>query len=128
MLARRKGRLKDLARGMVAADELHHDVDLGVAHHVVPVGGEDALVQAKLLGMAGAAGAGLGQAQVDAVGLEVVVVVALQQAYETAADRAQADDADVDDAHMRAPCHSGVVGEMKKARRPSPPGPLSLLG
>ena len=78
MLACGEGSLEDLTRGMVAADKLHHDVNLGVVHHVVPVGREDALAQAELLGMPGTACAGLGQAQVHAVRLEVVVVVALE--------------------------------------------------
>ena len=45
--------LKDLGGGVLAADELHHDVDVGVAGDIAPVAREGVAGQAELRRTAG---------------------------------------------------------------------------
>ena len=89
------GVLEDLGRGMVAADELDHDIDGGVGGDLAPIGGEG--VRRKPQGVCAlrVARAGFPHAHVDAVGREVVVVVLGDQADDAAAHRAESDDADL---------------------------------
>ena len=102
MLACRKRSLENLTGRMVTADELHHDVNLGVEHSLAPVRCKDALRKSQLLGMARAASAGPLQAQVDPIRGKVVVMMALEQPHETAADSAQTDNRNVHHAHVNA--------------------------
>ena len=100
VLVRGEGRLVDLGGGVLPADELNHDVDVGVAHDLVPVVGE---------GVAGDAAGGRGarveraatlDAEIDAVALHVVVVVRQDEPGDAAAHGAEADDADVHGVHV----------------------------
>ena len=123
MLACRKRSLENLTGGMVAADELHHDVNLGVGHSLAPVRRKDVLGKPQLLGMTCAASAGPLQAQVDPIRGEVVVVMALEQPHETAADSAESDNRNVHHAHVNA----SLVSSKKKKARQRRAGP-GLLG
>ena len=91
VLAGRKRAQDDLARRRGAADELDHDVDLGVGHHLVPVGGEDAAEPAGL-GLLGAARAYAHDLQVDPEMAREVLAVLLQDVDTPAADGAGADE------------------------------------
>ena len=102
MLARRKRGLKNLTGGMVAADELHHDVNLGVGHSLAPVRRKNVLGKPQLLGMTCTASASPLQAQVDPIRGKIVVMMALEQPHETAADSAQTDNRNVHHAHVNA--------------------------
>ena len=123
MLACRKCSLENLTGGMVAADELHHDVNLGVGHSLAPVRRKDALRKSQLLGMARAASAGPLQAQVDPIRGKIVVMMALEQPHETAADSAESDNRNVHHAHVNA----SLVSSKKKKARQRRAGP-GLLG
>ena len=123
MLACRKRSLENLTGGMVAADELHHDVNLGVGHSLAPVRRKDALRKSQLLGMARAASAGPLQAQVDPIRGKIVVMMALEQPHETAADSAESDNRNVHHAHVNA----SLVSSKKEKGPTTPVGP-GLLG
>ena len=83
---------------MLAADELDHDVDGGVAGDLTPIAGEPVLGDAELDGRSGVEGAGALDDEVDAVCFEVVVVVLADEANDAAAHRSKPDDADADGA------------------------------
>ena len=93
VLARGERVLEDLGRGVLAADELDHNVYGGVADHVVPVCRERLGADAQLLGARLLERACAADAQVGTVCGEVVVMVLLNQADHAATDGAQAHNA-----------------------------------
>ena len=95
MLAVLKGSGKDLGCGMLAADELDDDIDGGVGDDIVPVARKGLTLNACRLGLLPSKRAGAGQLKVDAVGCQVLIVVALDQTGHAAADGSQTDEADV---------------------------------
>ena len=84
-----------LGCGMLAADQLDDDVDGGVGDDVVPVTRKGLALNACRLGLLPGKRAGAGQLKVDAVGGQVLIVVALDQTGHAAADGSQTDEADV---------------------------------
>ena len=99
VLAVLKGSGKDLGCGMLAADQLDDDVDGGVGDDVVPVTRKGLALNACRLGLLPSKRAGAGQLKVDAVGCQVLIVVALDQTGHAAADGSQTDQTDVHGAH-----------------------------
>lgn len=95
VLAVLKGGGEDLGRGVLAADEFDDDIDGGVGDDVVPVTREGLALNACRLGLLPGKRAGAGQLKVDAVGCQVLIVVALDQTGHAAADGSQADQTDV---------------------------------
>ena len=95
VLAVLKGSGEDLGCGMLAADQLDDDVDGGVGDDVVPVTRKGLALNACRLGLLPGKRAGAGQLKVDAVGCQVLIVVALDQTGHAAADGSQTDQADV---------------------------------
>ena len=95
VLAVFKGSGEDLGCGMLAADQLDDDVDSGVADDVVPVTRKGLALNACRLGLLPSKRAGAGQLKVDAVGCQVLIVVALDQTGHAAADGSQTDQTDV---------------------------------
>ena len=92
--------LENFGRGMLAANELDHDVDSGVARNILPVGGED-ICDAEILRFCVVAAACALNLKVDAVVLHVIVVVALNKAHYASTDSSQTNNANVDAAHSR---------------------------
>ena len=88
MLTGLEGRLEYLGGGMVSTDQLDHDIDLGVCDNLAPIGGEHVRLEPQLLAAGLGSGTGLGDAQVHAVGGEVVLPMALQETNYPAADGA----------------------------------------
>ena len=95
VLAVLEGGGKDLGRGVLAADQLDDDVDGGVGDDVVPVARKGLTLNTGCLGLLPSKRAGAGQLKVDAVGCQVLIVVALDQTGHAAADGSQTDEADV---------------------------------
>ena len=95
VLAVLEGGGKDLGCGMLAADQLDDDVDGGVGDDVVPVTRKGVALNACRLGLLPSKRAGAGQLKVDAVGCQVLIVVALDQTGHAAADGSQTDEANV---------------------------------
>ena len=95
VLAVLEGGGEDLGCGMLAADQLDDDVDGGVGDDVVPVTREGLALNACRLGLLPGKRAGAGQLKVDAVGCQVLIVVALDQTGHAAADGSQTDQTDV---------------------------------
>ena len=95
VLAVLEGGGKDLGRGVLAADQLDDDVDGGVGDDVVPVTRKGLALNACRLGLLPGKRAGAGQLKVDAVGCQVLIVVALDQTGHAAADGSQTDQTDV---------------------------------
>ena len=95
VLAVLKGRGENLGRGVLAADQLDDDVDGGVGDDIVPVTRKGLALNTGCLGLLPGKRAGAGQLKVDAVGGQVLIVVALNQAGHAAADGSQTDEADV---------------------------------
>ena len=95
VLAVLKGSGEDLGCGMLAADQLDDDVDGGVGDDIVPVARKGLALNACRLGLLPGKRAGAGQLKVDAVGCQVLIVVALDQTGHAAADGSQTDEADV---------------------------------
>ena len=91
VLASRQGAQNDLARHRGAADELNHDVDLGVGHHLVPIGGED-VAEPTGCGLLGIARAYAHDFQVNPEMAREVLAVLLQDVDAPAADGAGADE------------------------------------
>ena len=100
VLAVRERVLENFRRGMFAANELDHDVDIGVARDVLPVGGED-ICDAEILRFCIVAAACALNLKVDAVVLNIIVVVALNKAHYASTDSSQTNNANVDAAHSR---------------------------
>ena len=100
VLAVRKCVLENFGCGMLAANELDHDVDSGVARNILPVGGED-ICDAEVFRFCIAAAACALNLKVDAVVLHVIVVVALNKAHHASTDRPQTNNANVNAAHAR---------------------------
>ena len=90
-----KGSGEDLGRGMLAADQLDDDVDGGVGDDIVPVTRKGLALNTGCLGLLPSKRAGAGQLKVDAVGCQVLIVVALDQTGHAAADGSQTDQTDV---------------------------------
>ena len=90
-----KGGGEDLGRGVLAADQLNDDVDGGVGDDIVPVARKSLALNACRLGLLPGKRAGAGQLKVDAVGCQVLIVVALDQTGHAAADGSQTDQTDV---------------------------------
>ena len=95
VLAVLKGRGENLGRGVLAADQLDDDVDGGVGNDVVPVVRKGLALNTGCFGLLPGKRAGAGQLKVDAVGGQVLIVVALDQTSHAAADGSQTDQADV---------------------------------
>ena len=95
VLAVLKGSGEDLGCGVLAADQLDDDVDGGVGDDVVPVARKGLTLNTGCLGLLPSKRAGAGQLKVDAVGCQVLIVVALDQTGHAAADGSQTDEADV---------------------------------
>ena len=95
VLAVLKGSGEDLGCGMLAADQLDDDIDGGVGDDIVPVTRKGLALNTGCLGLLPSKRAGAGQLKVDAVGCQVLIVVALDQAGHAAADGSQTDEADV---------------------------------
>ena len=95
VLAVLKGRGEDLGRGVLAADQLDDDVDGGVGDDIVPVARKGLALNTGGFGLLPGKRAGAGQLKVDAVGGQVLIVVALDQTSHAAADGSQTDQADV---------------------------------
>ena len=122
MLARREGRLEDLGRGVLAADELHHDLDGGIGHELGPVARERAGREPQLGLALGAHVADARDVEVDTVGAQVLVAVAQDGAGGAAAHGAEADDAHAHGSgaggctcgHVRSP--SSFLGAALKPR------------
>ena len=72
---------------MLAADQLDDDIDGGVGDDVMPVTRKGLALNTGCLGLLPSKRAGAGQLKVDAVGCQVLIVVALDQAGHAAADR-----------------------------------------
>ena len=98
VLAGSDGALEDLGRRVIAADELDDDVDFRVGYDVVPVGGEGFGRDAQLCRALRFQGAGHLEAQVDAIGGKVFVVVARDDAGDAAAHGSEPDESYVDGA------------------------------
>ena len=95
MLAVLEGSGEDLGCGMLTADQLDDDVDGGVADDIVPVTRKGLALNACRLGLLPSKRAGAGQLKVDAVGCQVLIVVAVDQTGHAAADGSQTDQTDV---------------------------------
>ena len=95
VLAVLKGRGEDLGRGVLAADQLDDDVHGGVGDDVMPVACKGLALNTGGFGLLPGKRAGAGQLKVDAVGGQVLIVVALDQTSHAAADGSQTDQADV---------------------------------
>ena len=95
VLAVLEGSGEDLGRGVLAADQLDDDVDGGVGDDIVPVARKGLALNTGGFGLLPGKRAGAGQLKVDAVGGQVLIVVALDQAGNAATDGSQADQADV---------------------------------
>ena len=95
VLAVLKGSGEDLGCGMLAADQLDDDIDGGVGDDIVPVTRKGLALNTGCLGLLPSKRAGAGQLKVDAVGCQVLIVVALDQTGHAAADGSQTDEADV---------------------------------
>ena len=95
MLAVLEGGGEDFGRGVLAADELDDDIDGGVGDDVVPVARKGLALNTGGFGLLPGKRAGAGQLKVDAVGCQVLIVVALDQTGHAAADGSQTDEADV---------------------------------
>ena len=80
---------------MLAADQLDDDVDGGVGDDIVPVARKGLALNTGGFGLLPGKRAGAGQLKVDAVGGQVLIVVALDQTGHAAADGSQTDQADV---------------------------------
>ncbi len=100
VLAGGEGGLVDLGGGVLAADELDHDVNGRVGDDVVPVGGEGLIGDAAGAGSLNLERATAGDGKVDAVVGDVVVVVGDDGLCHAATNGAKADDADVHGAHV----------------------------
>ena len=112
MLAVGERVLKDLGGGVLAADELHHDVDVGVAGDIAPVAREGVAGQAELRRTAGVERAAACYLDIDAVRIEVAVPMLLDEAYGAPAHGAESDDADMYGANCL------LQGALLCARRP----------
>ena len=86
---------EDLGRGVLAADELDDDIDGGVRDDVMPVARKGLALNTGCFGLLPGKRTGAGQLKVDAVGGQVLIVVALDQTGHAAADGSQTDEADV---------------------------------
>ena len=95
MLAVLEGSGEDLGCGMLATNQLDDDVDGGVGDDIVPVARKGLALNACRLGLLPSKRAGAGQLKVDAVGCQVLIVVALDQTGHAAADGSQTDQTDV---------------------------------
>ena len=95
VLAVLEGGGKDLGCGTLAADQLDDDVDGGVGDDIVPVARKGLTLNTGCLGLLPSKRAGAGQLKVDAVGCQILIVVALDQTGHAAADGSQTDQADV---------------------------------
>ena len=95
MLAVLEGSGEDLGCGVLAADELDDDVDGGVGDDIVPVARKGLALNTGGFGLLPGKRAGAGQLKVDAVGCQVLIVVALDQTGHAAADGSQTDQTDV---------------------------------
>ena len=95
VLAVLEGSGEDLGCGMLAANQLDDDVDGGVGDDIVPVARKGLALNACRLGLLPSKRAGAGQLKVDAVGCQVLIVVALDQTGHAAADGSQTDQTDV---------------------------------
>ena len=96
VLAGGEGGLVDLSGGMLAADELDHDVHRGVGHYVVPVGGEAVVGQPCGPRHPDIERAAATDVDIDAVGGYIVCAVGEEELGHAATYRAEADDADAD--------------------------------
>ena len=85
MLAGLERGLENLCRGMLAADELDHDIHRGICYHVVPVGGERLRRDAEFRRPLRLERACLRDAQVDAEGTQVLIAIARDGERGTAA-------------------------------------------
>ena len=95
VLAVLKGSGEDLGCGMLTTDQLDDDVDGGVGDDIVPVARKGLTLNAGCLSLLPGKRAGTGQLKVDAVGCQVLIVVALDQTGHAAADGSQTDQTDV---------------------------------
>ena len=95
VLAVLEGSGEDLGCGMLAADQLDDDVDGGVGDDVMPVTRKGLALNTGCFGLLPGKRAGAGQLKVDAVGCQVLIVVALDQTGHAAADGSQTDQTDV---------------------------------
>lgn len=91
MLAVLEGFFEDLRCGMVAADEFYDNIDFGVVDHVFPVERENALRKAQTLRLCIVAAACALEIQVDAVMLEIFIVMGADEARYASADGSEAD-------------------------------------
>ena len=95
MLAVLKSGGENLGRGVLAADQLDDDVDGGVGDDIVPVARKGLALNTGGFCLLPGKRAGAGQLKVDAVGGQVLIVVALDQTGHAAADGSQTDQTDV---------------------------------